>query len=181
MKRLFLFFPLFIILLLFTSCPDLEVDWSTHSLTTTTAGGAAYDGIMFNVVANHNIIITRISTHQANGTPATIPVEIYYNHGGLEPSATGWIWAGTADVDFLANGTLTEIPIDLNLSLTAGELFGIYVTSIDGSNISYSISDGSDYSNSDLTIQANGSGLNYGFLDITADRTFNGTIHYRRQ
>lgn len=171
-----------IIMLVFIlfSC-TFSVDPRIKSLTTITDGGNGNHGVMFDVIAEKDLVISGIATHQSSVDPLSIPVAIYYRPGGISATRDGWILAGITTVSFPPSGTLVKIPIDVDLFIMSGQVYGIYVTSINEESICYSDSTGTGetYSNSDLMIAADGYGMGTPFISIpNANRTFNGTIYY---
>lgn len=175
-------------ILIFSGCVEPGTDTQVRSLTTTIVGGNGNAGIMFTVTAMRDFNLYRISAQQFDATAVpNVNVAIYFCYGELGPTATGWVLAGSAVVDFPANGTLIEIPINLNLHLNTGEVYGIYLTVTDGAAlISYTnysaLTDLTVFSNSDISIDPRGVGIGY-VADLsgarTPDRSFNGTIRYQ--
>lgn len=162
---------------------DCSVEGSSKgalSLETIMTGGNSMYGVMFEIIAIHDVKLHRIRTHQDAVLPATHPIEIYYRYGGISTTANGWILAGSASVDFAPSGTLTEIPINLNLPMQTGEVYGIYVTTTNNQRLAYTTSAGAGvfYANDDLSIKADGYGLVYPFGTTYTPRTFNGTVTY---
>jgi len=156
---------------------------STLELTTPFSSNNGQKGVMFDILASKNIYISQIGTNLANNISYNL--EIYYKKGtyvGFENDASAWTKIGSA-TNVASNGLNVEtiIPIDINLSIAAGERCAFYVTSVDiDKSIKYT--DGTSVgaelaSNSDLAIYT-GIGRDYPFGTIYTPRSFNGVIHY---
>ena len=149
------------------------------SLTTTTAGLNQHSGIMFDLTAKKAIKINRFSAH--SDWASTDTVEVWYRTGGLSTTSAGWVMAGSATVTFAGFGNLVEIPVDVDLVMSAGQTYGFYVTMV-AQSVEYSnYTTGMVYENADLSIDADGYGVAYQFGGTFSNRTFNGTVFYYLQ
>ena len=154
---------------------------AAYTYTTTTVGGNSQSGIMFNLTASRSLTVKRFSV--MSSSTAAVNVAVYYRRDGtLATTSSGWTNIGNANVTFAGTTTLVEIPLDLNIYVPAGSTYGFYVTTTDSSTtIEYSNSLGTDFFNSDLTIGANGYGIEYYLAPFGATyypRSFNGRVSY---
>jgi Zn-dependent metalloprotease len=156
-----------------------------NSFLTTIAGGNGLSGNAFDIHAYNNITITDFKMHMQTGPDS---VEVYYKPGGYGntnvTSSASWFKLGaTVPVTSLGSGVLTLIPTTSNLTIPAGQTYGIIIL-CNGSNIyTNGTSVGSiAASNPDLYI-TEGHGGNGGFgsaFNFTiSPRVFNGTVEYR--
>ncbi len=102
------------------------------SLTTTFAAGNGLSGAMFDIEAKVDIVVTRLQT---NLTAGDKDVSIWYIPGGktgFELSQGAWTFVDTVTVTSAGPDVPTEIPIDLNLPISAGERYGFVVHSATG-------------------------------------------------
>ncbi len=150
------------------------------SISTTFAGGVSYPGNMFDVTAlSTPLTIAKFDLHLAEtaGT-ASIPVRIYYKSGtyvGSEGTPNAWTLLNSYTVTSAGAGNPTSLPID-NLTIPAGQVYGIYISRTDGFNLEYSVGAHTYYN---ATIQITlGAGLLYPFSTGFSPRTWNGTIYY---
>jgi hypothetical protein len=139
---------------------------------------------MFDIVAASDIYITRIGANLYAGT--TADYEIYYKSGsyvGFETNASAWTKVGnTVSVYSFTNNVETEIPIDINLFVAAGEHYAFYVTNTVSGGLNYTVSATGNVTlatNGDLTMTG-GVGKAYPFSSTYSYRLFNGTIHYTK-
>ncbi len=93
-------------------------------------GGENGTGLMFDITAKKDLVITQLSGHFAH--EVDIPVSIYYRKGsfvGYEQKAAAWTLLGTTVIPFgLGTGVPTPIPIEMNLAVAANETIALYVT-----------------------------------------------------
>jgi subtilisin-like proprotein convertase family protein len=162
--------------------PDPFTIGGSNILQTPMAGGNGVAGNAFNITAQQTITLHYFSMGITSGTQA----QVWYKPGGYGcanlTSSSGWILAGTVGIT-PAGGppNLTLIPLDLNLTLNAGQTYGFVVVS-NGNNY---YTNGSSVcaplvSNSQLTISQGhgGSGFNGAFSFTNSPRSFNGSITY---
>lgn len=155
----------------------------TGSLHTTMANNNGSAGNMFDIVPNTNLIFTGVDMHFA--TVGTTTVEVWYRQGsfvGFETSSAGWTLAHTTTVTTIASGTLTPIPGSFAILMEAGQTYGIYVTSVNGSP-------GTRYQNGTTlgTLYASNADLNFYegkggayFASTISPRIFNGNLYYTK-
>jgi Zn-dependent metalloprotease len=171
-------------------CPEQSttIQASTNgtkmTLETTLTGTNGLAGNVFNVQAYHNITITNLSMDiNAGSTQA----EVWYKAGGYGnanlTSSVGWTQLGTTvSITPPIGGGLTLIPTTADLTIPAGQVYGIAVV-CNGSNVySNGTSVGAIYSeNTDLAIMEGhgGSGMGGSFNFTLSPRVFNGNIEYR--
>ena len=150
---------------------------NANPLQTTFAGGNGFDGNMFDIVAINQVTITGF---EGNLTAGTDWAEIWYRPGsyvGFNNSNAGWTFVDSVQVTSTGNGVPTNIPINVNVTIPAGQTFGFYVHfygSVDYTN-------GTAVGNiaaQDANIQIlEGHGGAYFALN-NQPRIFNGIVHY---
>jgi Zn-dependent metalloprotease len=152
-------------------------------LFTNTTGTASSGGNVFNIYAYNNITITDFKMHILSGTQA----EVYYNPGGYGnadlTSSVGWTKLGsTVNITPAGSGSLTDIPTTANLTIPAGNTYGIMIV-CNGNNY-YNVGTAVgliEKSNPDLYITEGHAGTGFGgtFNFTFSPRVFNGTVVYR--
>lgn len=160
------------------SCP------AGDSLQTTYITDNSFDGVMFDVVATNDITVHCFNANLSSGT---VDIEIYSRSGthvGNEMSNVGWTLLGTATgVVSQGTGQATNIPIDVNTTILAGNTMAFYITEIgvaSGSPMNYT--DGTAVGTilaSDANVDIlEGAGLEYPFANFFTPRNFNGDMFY---
>ena len=150
------------------------------------AGNGA-GGITFNVSATNAVTINFLSTAFS---AAPTGIDIWYkttpiNGAPTVNTANGWILAGSVAsiVNINASPTPTLIPLNLNLSIPAGQVYGFCISVATGI-VAYSGTTATpnfpNVSDANITIQT---GVNIGFGGSAPNppntvRQFNGTIDY---
>ena len=160
----------------------LNVCGGPFALPAIQSGTYRYDGVMFNVTALQPIAITTLATYF---TPGLHEVVVYYIQGGYEgheATAAGWTLAGEAVVVYNDEPPPTEVPININLEMQAGERYGIYITSTGSTDLycEYSslTTEGNVYS-ADENLQFHiGVGKYSPFGTTYSARIFKGRINY---
>jgi hypothetical protein len=157
-----------------------------RSLTTTYASGNGQDGCMFDVTARRTLRITQLETHF---DPGEATVEVYAVPGGIDgPRARAGDWQLLGSVriegrgDVSAGGAPTPIPLALDLTIPAGETYGLYVTNTGGADASINYTNGREQglvfaANGDLRVHE-GVGMRYPFQKPRGPRVWNGRIGY---
>lgn len=155
------------------------------NLFTTYAGGNRQDGIMYDVHAKRNIIVTGFDVMPNQS--GTFNFQIYYKtgtHVGSEYTPANWTLLASSVVSGTA-GIALSIPVNLQLSLSANNDYAFYIVSSNpGIYINYTngTAIGNVYAqNVDLQIkEGQGSqgifGVGGGFF---SPRVFNGVIRYQ--
>ncbi len=153
------------------------------SLVTTYSAGNNHRGNMFDIQATNQVVIDSFAAHPMGNTT----IEIYYRptpFAGYEASSAGWTLIGSAAVTAQPSGTPTMIPVDINVTIPAGQTYSFYVTSANTAvslNYSDGTSQGAVYA-SDANISfLQGVGLEYPFTaggGTFSPRIWNGTIYY---
>lgn len=136
---------------------------------------------MFDIVATNQITIDSVHAHPMGNTT----IEIYYKMGsfsGSENTAGNWTLVGSAAVTAQAQGTPTSVPINIGVTIPAGQTYGFYVTS-SNTAVSLNYTDGTTQGAvyaSDANMQIlEGVGLEYPFSGTPfSPRMWNGTIYY---
>ena len=153
------------------------------SLLTTLAAGNNHRGNMFDVVALNAVTITAVDAHPMANTT----IEVYYKVGtyvGNEANSGAWTLVGSAAVVAQPQGTLTPVPLAINVSIPAGQTYAFYVTSSD-ITVSLNYTDGTTAGavyaqNADIQF-LEGAGMEYPFTggaSAFTPRIWNGQIHY---
>ncbi len=119
----------------------------------------ARQGISFELTALKNTRVYRFWTALATGTHT---IEIYYNPNGLYSApgvahTTGWVLLGSAQTTGLGSGAnYAEIPLDLNLHMNQGDVFGFAIRNASGGTLYYT--SGTPYIFSDTYLSMNTQG-----------------------
>jgi hypothetical protein len=136
---------------------------------------------MFDIVATNAVTITAFDAHPKGDTT----IEIYYksgSHDGSEATSTDWTLIGSTAVVAESTGTATKIPLDLSISIPAGETYAFYITSTNA-EVSLNYTDGTTLGAvyaSDENIQfLEGKGVEYPFGTTYSPRIFNGNLYYK--
>ena len=169
-------------------CPGdnvtLEAFGPSPVLTTTFAGGNNHRGNMFDIFALNSVTIESFDSHPVGDTD----YEVYYKvgtHVGSETNAAAWTLLGAAtNVIAQPSGNATTIPINVGITIPAGQTYSFYVTSTDVS-VSQSYTDGTTAGAvfvSDANIEfLEGSAMEYPFGGggaVFSPRVWNGNINY---
>lgn len=116
-------------------------------------------------------------------------VEIYYRKGSLaghQSTPGDWTLLGSVDNVVASNGHFSppylqnRVPLDLNLTIPAGQTYGFYLTTTLNNTLTngvYYNSGSSTTSNNHLEIMP-GSGVQYPFSGPLSPRVFAGTVYY---
>lgn len=156
-----------------TICP------TTDTLGTPLLSGNGQAGNMFDVTVGPNDITVKTFwiSHDFDDQ-----VSIYYKSGtfvGSESTPGNWTYLDSGFVAANGNGLTGVIPVDIALTLSAGQTYAFYVT--DNNQGSFNYTNGTAVgdtlvSNADVTIfQGNGGG----FFSVTyTPRDFNGKMEY---
>jgi hypothetical protein len=105
---------------------------STDSMVSTatgTYGGGTANGVMFDLAATSNLSLRTLL--QLELTAGTHTVDVYFRRGsfvGFQGALAGWEKIGGAtSVTSPGDGTLTNIPLNDDIYMSAGETIGVYV------------------------------------------------------
>ncbi len=139
-------------------------------------------GAMFDVTALTNITISCFDVNMATGTTG---VSIYYKigtHVGFTVTPGAWTLIGTANVAGNGVNIPTYIPVNCNVSVSAGCTVAFYITrtTANGAIINYTNGTAVGFvfaSNANLQVK-DGTGKDYPFGADFTPRRFNGTIYY---
>ncbi len=160
-------------------------------LQTTLAAGNQHNGNMFNITATNTTFITSFDCHldTASAGAATDSVKIYYipsTYVGQNANPGAWTYIGTANVVSAGIGVPTVVPINVNVSIPAGQTYGFYITRITATKF-LKYTNGTAFgatfaSNSDFAIKE-GNGVVYPFGAIfpatgTGSRVWNGRVNF---
>jgi len=145
-----------------------------QSLHTDNSGSLGQSGVMFDLTAGtQDVVIDGIRF--VNGVAG--PYELYYKMGtyiGSEQNSSAWTLLGTQSY------TATGVPVVFDvsgLSIPAGQIYGIYITSAaSGAGIHYISVDSTCIGNG-LTFEG-GSAIGYPFGSVFHPRTMKGEILY---
>lgn len=147
-------------------------------LTTTFQAGNGFDGNMFDITAINTITIDSIA---GNFNVGSGTAEVWYRVGsyqGFTGSNAGWTQACAVPYTSTGNGAPgTTINASLNITIPAGQTYGIYVHASGGVQYTNGTNVGNLYT-SDANIQVfEGHGGAY-FNLVNQPRIFNGRIMY---
>ncbi|RYY58332.1 MAG: hypothetical protein EOO12_17275, partial [Chitinophagaceae bacterium] len=174
-----------------TGCEGIPVTYTAPMLatpatplTTTLAAGNNHRGNMFNLEATNTVVINSFEAHPMGNTT----IEIYYKTGtysGFENNPGAWTLIGSAAVTAQPYGTATPVPVDVNITIHAGQTYAFYITSNTQAvslNYSNGSSEGAVFA-SDANLKFfEGVGVEYPFTQNTGavyrPRIWNGKINY---
>jgi len=151
----------------------------TDTLVSPLLSGNGHAGNMFDVKVGPNDIVLKTFwvSHDSDDQ-----MSVYYKTGtfvGSESTPGDWTYLDSGFVAANGDGLIDAIPVDLNLTLAAGQTYAFYVTNNNVTDINYT--NGNNVgdtltSNSDLTMfEGNGGAL----FDVTyTPRVFNGAMEY---
>jgi hypothetical protein len=155
---------------------------AASSITTTFAGGNAYDGNMFDATIGSNAIT--VNSLDVNVDTGSMTIDVYIKSGtyvGFDTTPAAWTLVSATSVTGLGSGNLTPVSVT-PFNLSAGSTYGIYVEINTNANVApymYYTNGSNTYSNSDLSLSlGDGLGGNFGSLAVNSERTWNGTINY---
>lgn len=151
----------------------------SSNLTTTTTSNINWNGSMFNLVTQQNIILDSIGLKI--NTPGLQNIDIYYKTGsyiGHENNSSSWTLLTSTSAFIYDSLALTYYTLPA-FSLTSNDTFGIYIQlSNPQSKLSYqSASNPIVRSNSELTI-ITGTGISHNFTGNYFPRDLNCDIRY---
>ncbi len=136
-------------------------------------------GQMFDLKVLNTMFIDSLDLHiNSYNTEA---YEIYIREGSYtDPGATttSGMWTLAQSGNVTANGYGNKSPLPFKYNLSAGKTYGVYITLTGSTAMVFTLS-ANTVSNSDVILTA-GSSVNYPFTGAFANRTWNGTIHYRK-
>ena len=117
---------------LLSSAAD-AVEELSKKLATPLSGGDFFSGIMFDVVATHDMELKGIAFHTSATT--SIDMSVYTRKGSYEGSEldeSEWTLIGTKDIIGLGGGTPTPYPFDSPVMLLEGENRAFYLATTTG-------------------------------------------------
>jgi hypothetical protein len=149
------------------------------TLSTTFVSNNGQSGNMFDVIPVQPITIRSLAINVSAGEHTFF---IYGRLGtwvGNSGSSTGWTLLGQASVTSLGAGAPTAIPIELNVSLGAGQRYSFYATDTD-ETVDYTNGTGvGNIAAQDAFMQIlEGAGVAYPFGEIYTPRIPNVSITY---
>ncbi|QLH46105.1 MAG: M4 family metallopeptidase [Bacteroidota bacterium] len=153
-----------------------------QNLTTPMLGGNGFAANVFDIQAYNSITITDFQMNISSGDSAVV----YYKPGGYGNAnvtdLTTWFKLGqTIAITPAGAGNQTLIPTTSNLTIPAGQTYGIIVACNGSNNYTNGTSVGSTLeSNADLRITQGHGGSVFGSVSFpNAPRNFNGQVIYR--
>jgi hypothetical protein len=164
------FYLIILVSVSYSQCPQ--------SHTTPIIAGNGNPGIMFDVEATNDIIITTIKCFISNNPH---DIEIYYKqgtHAGYDNAPSAWTFAGSVSGLNINWSIPVEIPIQLNLPVLAGEAYAFYVTVTNNQHAWTLYTIGNDTFQDNNTIIRPGTGKGYPFGSYRHPRQFNGAVNY---
>lgn len=151
-----------------------------ESTTTTYAGGNGFDGNMFDVTSDYDIVVNHLSGN-INGTGY---MKIYYHPGtfvGTETTPSAWTLIDSVMTTSVLPNAPTPIPINFNLEIAAGQTMAFYVTgTATGADVNYTdgTAVGNVFVDDGIISIKEGTGQGYPFQSPITTRIWNGTIDY---
>ena len=151
----------------------------SNTMLTSTSSSVNWNGTMFDLVGNENIIIDSFDVKIAS--LGTQTVEIYHKSGsylGYELDGSAWTFLGFKTLNVVSVNDFTNIKLG-NLNLDFGDTMGIYIQLANpSSNLSYSwVANPVTRSNNELTILT-GSGISHNNSNAYYPRDWSGRIYY---
>nr|WP_294861791.1 hypothetical protein [uncultured Fluviicola sp.] len=182
LKSTFLSFTCYLLI-----CPQTSFAQCTNTgsdLVAPYASNSSNEGVMFDVTATNAVTI---SCFDANLPALSIGgYEIYFKTGsyvGSETNPANWTLIG-AEGSLLSVGLnlSTPISISINKTILAGQTVAFYITAsnpILSTGLLTTVNSGYSAitSDPDLTVYG-GAGITYPFGTVSANRAFNGTVHF---
>ncbi len=164
---------------LFAQCTNVGSD-----LVAPYASNNSYEGVMFDISATNTVTIFCFDVNLPASSSGSY--EVYYKVGsyiGSENTPEDWTLAGSSgSVESNGSDTPTSLTIPIDVVILSGETFGFYITAsspiVTNSVLTTSNAGYSTISfNADMAIMG-GIGIGYPFGSVTANRSFNGTVHF---
>lgn len=151
---------------------------TARRLAASTAVGNSNAGIMFDVTA---LLNGKIKGFEVNLLAGPTNFEVYYKtgtHVGFETNSAAWTLAGSSSG--IAMGNPVNVGVNLNLDIVAGQTLAFYITSTNGTSISYSngTATGTVTSSDSYLEIKEGTGKAYPFGTSNINRIFNGAVYY---
>jgi len=136
-------------------------------------------GQMFDLQVLNSMSIDSLDLHINSFNSESYEIYIRdgsYTDAGATTTSSMWTLAKSGTVTGKGYTNRTPVPFIYNLS--AGKTYGVYITLSSSTNLVFSLNN-SSISNSDVILTA-GSSLNHSFSNPIANRTWNGTIYYKK-
>lgn len=171
------------------TCPDGACEPNgaptATQLISPRVGGNGDEGNMFDVVAGETITITSFETH-TNRADMT-EYEIWTKPGtyvGFHNEPSAWTRIGTSTFMTAGQDAFTQIPIPINITMTAGQRRAFYLTHKQLNNRYHNGTQvGAPLVSTPQLTLYEGAGVDYGsngFSGINTPRAWEGVIRYRR-
>lgn len=179
----YLFLRLFLLISLCVTPFFMWAQCASTSLTPTYDGGLVGNGIMFDVTAANDLLITcfDLSIYQ---TGAQVAVKVYYKSGtcvGYDTDSTAWNLLGTVPVVAAGSGVATRVALPAAQALVSGATGAFYFDcSASASYLAYTPGTAVGAlaaSDDNLTIKQNYAVAD-NFSGSFAPRMFNGAVYY---
>ncbi|MEM7036059.1 MAG: GDSL-type esterase/lipase family protein [Bacteroidota bacterium] len=150
-----------------------------NSLMTTNTSNINWNGTMFDIVADSNLVIDSLALKvNSTGSQAVMVYTQSGSYTGFEGNAAAWTLVGTFPVQ--VNDPNTPVVFaPPAIAMSAGDTLGVYLhMQNSGSNLSYqSMGQPLSRSNNEIEI-ITGSGIAYNFSGTFFPRDWNGTVYY---
>ncbi len=161
-----------------------DVVGASRPFDSTAAPNNGNAGVMFDLKAKKTTTIHGFSS--VFSPAATAPrIEIYYREGsyiGHDTDASAWKLAGSANnVAVQASPAQTHIPIDLDITIPAGQTFAFYITTPDLTTYPRyrnGTTEGALFAADDALELLEGRGKSYPFGGSSFPRVFSGTVYH---
>ena len=156
---------------------------TSSNITTTYSHNNGHNGIMFDLVAINNILIT---CFDMNFNPGTLDYEVYFKIGtaqGFQTNAGSWTLIGNgAGITSAGNGNPTPINLNQSVGICTGNRVAFYITNTGSGSANANYTNGTSINNifvADANIEVREMyGKGYPFSSSFSPRVFNGTIYY---
>ncbi|MFW6018939.1 MAG: right-handed parallel beta-helix repeat-containing protein [Bacteroidales bacterium] len=152
-------------------------DLTQDSLTTGYSGSDDYEGVMFDLIPQQDLLIDSFAVNFE--TTAAREVEVYYADGSSKENKEQpalWTHAGNVMLDNVnSQGNVTHLPIG-NIEANAGDTLAIYIRNVNGEELIMD-DDSAVTTNSNLDVLS-GYGVNGHFGSTDSDKGFNGAVYY---
>lgn len=152
-----------------------------NSIATPLVSNNGNQGIMFDVQAVNDIIVSGFDINLSNSSSGNITVYSRVGtHVGFESSAVGWTNEGTVAISDNGTSTNTHISLPLSVMIPAGTTMAFYLNGDASLSIDYS--DGTSLGNTLISdpniVVKEGSGISAVFGSNFQPRNFEGVIQY---
>lgn len=156
--------------------PDVTL---VNTFATPTNTTTAWDGYMFDIVAQEDLLLDSI-TIIAN-TLGNQPIELYYKlgtHIGSESTVSAWTLWTTDTFTIITADSMATLRVP-SANIVAGDTLGLYVNMVNANaDLRYLNSGGAAVQGNQSISVLSGTGITNGFTQSYYPRLFRGQVHY---